>query len=125
MSKRVAGGWTPYKPAKTWRLRVVERVVPEAGNAQRVEFQDGLSIQVHGGHGRSDLLYAMRPYDTRLEQRSPGPETRREYQYVALKTVLGDQKATFVVDHDGDVVAKGVEMRVTADDILRGAGVKR
>ncbi len=94
-----------YRPSKNWRLHKVDRIVPDAGGANRVEFNDGLSIQVHGGHGRSDLLYAMRPSDMRHEGRSPGPESRREYQYAALKAVLGDKEAKFHLDHDGDVVA--------------------
>jgi hypothetical protein len=94
-----------YKPGKTWRLRVVDRVVPSHG-AHRVEFQDGLSIQVHSGSGRSDLLYAMRPSDMRFQGRSPGPESRREYQYAALRAVLGAEPATFVLDADGDVRAE-------------------
>jgi hypothetical protein len=93
-----------YKPGKEWKLKVIDRVVPSHG-AHRVEFQDGLSIQVHGGSGRDDLLYAMKPMDMRHENRSPGPESRREYQYAALRAVLGDRPADFIVDHDGDVRA--------------------
>ena len=100
---------TKYKPAKTWKLRVVDRIVPDAG-AQRVEFKDGFSIQVHGGSGRGDQLYAMRPYDMRLEQRSPGPESRREYQYAALVAVLNGRPATFLIDSDGDVRATDIPL---------------
>lgn len=99
-----------YKPGKTWRLRVVDRVVPSHG-ARRVEFEDGLSIQVHAGSGRSDLLYAMRPTDMRHQGRSPGPESRREYQYAALRAVLGAEPATFILDADGDVRAERSEAR--------------
>jgi hypothetical protein len=94
-----------YRPSKAWRLHAVDRVVPSHG-AHRVEFNDGLSIQVHTGSGRSDLLYAMRPSDMRLEGRSPGPESRREYQYAALRAVLGAEPATFILDADGDVRAE-------------------
>ena len=104
-SRRFKSSRQAYRPSKNWKLHKVERIVPDAGNAKRVEFNDGLSIQVHSGHGRSDILYAMRPYDTRLEQRSPGPESRREYQYAALKAVLGDTEAKFFTDSDGDVIA--------------------
>jgi hypothetical protein len=93
-----------YKPGKLYKHLKVTRVVPSNG-AYSVEFNDGFSVQVHGGSGRDDLLYAMHPYDTRLEQRAPGPESRRDYQYAALKAVLGDKPADFVVDHDGDVRA--------------------
>ncbi len=93
-----------YRPSKAWHTIKVDRVVPSHGG-NRVEFEDGFSIQVHGGSGRSDLLYAMKPTDMRFENRSQGPERRREYQYAALKAVLGDQQADFVVDHDGDVMA--------------------
>jgi hypothetical protein len=93
-----------YRPSKDARLLKVDRIVDTHGT-YRVEFTDGLSIQVHSGSGRSDLLYAMRPTDMRYEGRSPGPERRREYQYVALKAVLGDREADFHVDRDGDVVA--------------------
>jgi hypothetical protein len=94
-----------YKPGKLYKHLKVERVVPSNG-AHRVEFNDGFSVQVHSGSGRDDILYAMHPYDTRLEQRAPGPESRRDYQYAALKAVLGDKPADFVVDHDGDVQAR-------------------
>jgi hypothetical protein len=97
-----------YKPSKAWHLHIVDRVVPSHG-AHRVEFQDGLSIQVHAGSGRSDLLYAMRPHDMRYQGRSPGPESRREYQYAALRAVLGAEPATFILDADGDIRAERAE----------------
>lgn len=101
---RRSDGRQKYRPAKTWRLRKVERIVPSAG-AHRVEFNDDLSIQVHRGHGRNDLLYAMKPSDMRHENRSPGPESRREYQYAALLAVLNGKEAEFFLDREGDVIA--------------------
>lgn len=93
-----------YRPSKNWRLHKVDRIVPMHGT-QQVEFNDGLAVQVHSGNGRSDLLYAMKPMDTRYEGRQPGPESRREYQYAALVAVLDGKAAKFFTDHDGDVIA--------------------
>lgn len=98
------GSKPKYRPSKAKKHLKVARVVPSHGT-WRVEFEDNFSIQVHGGSGRSDLLYAMKPIDMSYEGRSPGPETRRDYQYLALKAVLGDRSADFVIDHDGDVMA--------------------
>lgn len=93
-----------YRPTKNWRLHKIYAITPSA-SGQRVEFEDALAVTVHGGHGRSDLLYAMKPVDLRHENRSPGPESRREYQYAALVAVLDGRPAEFVVDSDGDVRA--------------------
>jgi hypothetical protein len=98
------GSKPKYRPSKAKKHIKVARVVPSHG-AWRVEFEDDFSIQVHSGSGRSDLLYAMKPTDMSYEKRSPSPETRRDYQYLALKAVLGDRPADFVIDHDGDVMA--------------------
>lgn len=95
-----------YRPSKLRKHLKVRRIVPAAGpGAQRVEFEDDISIHVHSGHGRNDVLYAMKPADMRHEGRQPGPESRRDYQHAALTAVLGDRNASFVIDRDGDVRA--------------------
>lgn len=98
------GGPPKYRPSKAKKFLRVARVVPTA-DQWRVEFEDDMAIHVHGGHGRSDLFYAMGIMDLRHEHRSPGPETRRDYQYLALKSVLDGRPAEFTIDRDGDVRA--------------------
>lgn len=97
-------GLSRYRPTKNWRLHKIVSITQTRG-ANQVEFSTGFSVVVHSGHGRSDLLYAMKPLDLRHEGRQPGPESRREYQYAALRAVLGDRPADFVIDQDGDVRA--------------------
>lgn len=123
--RRYGNTLTKYRPGKIYKHLKVDRVVPSNG-AHSVEFNDGFSVQVHGGSGRDDILYAMRPYDMRLEQRAPGPESRRDYQYAALKAVLDGKPADFVVDYDGDVQARLTEVvRETHRPKARGSARRK
>lgn len=104
-----------YKPSRRGSF-VVTRVLQRGVNppVYEIEFQHGYSIQVHGGSGRSDTVYAMKPHDTRFREgsakTSPGVESRRAMQHAAIQAVLGKlgnkSPASFFVDSDGDVAAR-------------------
>jgi len=61
-----------------------------------------VTLQLHRGHGRSDLVYAMHPYK---EGESFLPSVRREYQRVALEEFLSGTPHQLVQDKDGDLRA--------------------
>lgn len=98
----------PYQPPAGWQRKTIRDVVPFMGGAQktRVEFDDGATVMVYGGHGVG-VYYTDIARDA--EHRQLGADASQEYQYAALRAVLEGVDARFTISDRGTIDAVTVD----------------